>query len=91
MATTIDTASTDLVVLDDVDTLTDSDDEGTSNAALGAVCLAAGVAIGTFVVPPVVGFVKGLFTKSSSPEPAVVEAIEEIVTPAPKTKETKSA
>lgn len=90
MTTTVNTPSTDLVALDDVDTLTDSDNEDTSNVALGAVCIAAGVAIGTFVVPPVVGFVKGLFTKSEAP--AELEAkIEEIVTPTPKTKETKSA
>jgi hypothetical protein len=64
--------TTDALELDELNTTTDSDDEGTSNVALGAVCVAAGVAIGAFVVPPVVGFVRGLFGKS---EPAEVVAI----------------
>lgn len=75
MDTTI-TPATDLVVLDDVNGSDDSDNEGTSNTAVGAVCLAAGVAIGTFIVPPVVGFVKSWFTSS---EPAVAEKVEEIM------------
>ena len=77
MDTTI-TPSADLVVLDDVNGLNDSDNEGSSNAAFGAVCLAAGVAIGTFVVPPVVGFVRGWFTSSDTVEAQV----EEIMAPA---------
>jgi hypothetical protein len=85
---TIDTTTTDLVVLDAENTLTDSDTDGTSTAAIGAVCLAAGVAIGTFVVPPVVGFVKGLFSKSETPE--IVEEIAEIMTPTPKDKAAKA-
>jgi hypothetical protein len=78
----------DLVVLDDVTALDNSDNEGTSNTALGAVCLAAGVAIGTFVVPPVVGFVKSWFTK---PQPTIEAQVEEVMAPAktetPKKKE----
>lgn len=85
-----DTTSTDIVVLDAENTLTDSDSDGTSNAAFGAVCLAAGVAIGTFVVPPVVGFVKNLFSKS---EKTVAEEIAEITstTPTPKEKAPKAS
>jgi hypothetical protein len=86
MATTT-APTTDLVVLDDVNTNDDSDNEGTSNAALGAVCLAAGVAIGTFVVPPVVGFVRGLFTKS---EPDIAAKVEEIVKPSETPKDKKA-
>lgn len=89
MDTTI-APTADLVVLDDVTALTDSDTEGASTAAIGAACLAAGVAIGAFVVPPVVGYVKSWFTTTKTPE-TVTEEIQEIMTPAPKTKETKSA
>lgn len=85
---TIDTTTTDLVVLDAENTLNDSDSEGTSNVAIGAVCLAAGVALGTFVVPPVVGFVRGLFSRAQAPE--VAEQVEEIMDTAKKSaKDTK--
>lgn len=88
MDTTI-APTTDLVVLDSVTDLDDSDNEGTSTAAIGAVCVAAGVAIGTFLVPPVVGFVKGLFTKS---QPDVAAQVEEIMAPTTETsvKEKKA-
>lgn len=83
---TITTPTTDIVVLDDVAGLNDSDNEGSSNAAIGAVCLAAGVAIGTFVVPPVVGFVKSWFTSSSTTE----EKVEEIMATTTPAKEKKA-
>ena len=73
----IDTPTTDLVVLDAENILIDPDTEGTSNAAVGAICLAAGVALGAFVVPPVVGFVKNLFSKPKTEE--VVEQVETIL------------
>lgn len=69
--------TTDIVELDELDTTTDSDNEGTSNVALGAVCLAAGVAVGAFVVPPVVGFVRGLFSKSQPAEVLEIAAAPE--------------
>lgn len=90
MDTTI-APTADLVVLDDVTALTDSDTEGTSNAIIGAACIAAGVAIGTFLVPPVVGYVKSWFTSAPAAPETVVEKIEEIMTPTAKTKENKSA
>lgn len=83
----IDTTTTDLVVLDAENTLNDSDSEGTSNVAVGAVCLAAGVALGTFVVPPVVGFVKGLFSRAKTPE--VAEQVDEIMNTAKESAKDK--
>lgn len=80
--------TTDLVVLDDVNALDDSDNEGTSNIALGAVCIAAGVALGTFIVPPVVGFVKSLFAK---PKTDLEVEVEEILAPAKTTPKPKKA
>lgn len=76
----IDTTTTDLVVLDAENIMDDSDNEGTSNVAIGAVCLAAGVAIGTFIVPPAVGFVRGLFSRAKTPE--VAEQVDEIMSTA---------
>lgn len=73
---TITAPTADLVVLDDVTAIDTSDNEGTSTAAIGAVCLAAGVAIGTFVVPPVVGWIGSWFTSST---PDVPEQVEEIM------------
>ncbi len=78
--------TTDVVVLDEENTDTPDTTEDSSNSvALGAICIAAGVAVGTFVVPPVVGWVKGWFTSDSAPAAdAVVEAIE--AAPAEKTE-----
>lgn len=76
MDTTIDTASTDLVVLDDVTANDDSDTEGTTNVALiGSAAFAAGVAVGTVVVPKIVGFVRGWFTSSDTDVAAEVAQI----------------
>ena len=60
------TPTTDIVVLDEENTLNDSDDSGTSNLPLMGVALVAGAVIGQFVVPPVVGFVKNLFSKTDT-------------------------
>lgn len=80
MSATTDTTTTDLVLVDDVNDLDNSDDKGTPSVALvGAAALAAGVAIGTYVVPTVVGYVKGLFAKSPA-DPVVVEQVEQIMT-----------
>ena len=77
----------DLVVLDDVTALDNSDTEGTSTAVIGAACLAAGVALGTFVVPPVVGYVKSWFVSS----PDVAAEVAEIMAPAETPAKEKKA
>lgn len=60
--------TTDTVELDEANTQTDSDNERNVNMPIVGAALIGGALIGKFVVPPVVGFVKGLFTKSSNAE-----------------------
>jgi hypothetical protein len=71
------TTATDIVVLDEETTDTPDNEDSSNTAAIGAICIAAGVAVGTFVVSPVVNWVKARFSKTSAPTvEAVVEAVE---------------
>lgn len=60
--------TTDTVELDEANTQTDSDTSSNVNMPIVGAALIGGALIGKFVVPPVVGFVKGLFTKSPHAE-----------------------
>jgi hypothetical protein len=73
--------TTDTVELDELATTDDSDNGGSSNLPIVGAALIGGALIGKFVVPPVVGLVRGWFSKS---EPA--EVLE--IAAAPETTET---
>lgn len=72
---TTDIATTD-AELDNV-TIATTEDQGSKNSAgIGVLCIAAGVAVGTFVVPPVVRFVRARFASSNPDVAEVVAAVE---------------
>lgn len=72
--------TTDAVELDELETLTDAETKGNVNMPIVGAALIGGALIGKFVVPPVAGFVKGLFRKSQ-PDAEVLEIAATIETP----------
>lgn len=68
------------VELDELETLTDTETKGNVNMPIVGAALIGGALIGKFVVPPVVGFVKGLFGKSE-PNAEILEIAASVETP----------
>lgn len=81
MDTNITTDNVDLVLLDTPET---SDTKVNVNMPIVGAAIIGGALIGKFVVPPVVGFVKGLFGKNQTAEVVEIEA-------APETPEAEKA
>jgi hypothetical protein len=76
--------TTDNVELALVDSPIDSDNKVNVNMPIVGAALIGGALLGKYVVPPVVGFVKGLFNRSQTEEVVEIEA-------APETPKAKKA